>query len=233
MSLLRPDLREEMTLYRRGYRLVAGLDEAGRGSWAGPVVAGAVILPLGNDGLEQALNGVRDSKALSPSERERLYGVIQAKALAVGVGMVPPDQIDELGIVPATREAMALAIAQLPSPPDFLLVDFLSLPWLDYPQKSIVHGDALSFSIAAASIVAKVSRDRFMVELDGQHPGYGFASHKGYGTPQHRAALDLLGPSPIHRFSYAPVRAAMRSGPRRYKIAPSRSVTGGRVTDPP
>jgi len=233
MSLLRPDLREEMTFYRQGYRLVAGLDEAGRGSWAGPVVAGAVILPLGNDGLEQALDGVRDSKQLSPSERERLYGVIQAKALAVGVGMVPPDQIDELGIVPATKEAMALAIAQLPSPPDFLLVDFLGLPRLDYPQKSIVHGDALSFSIAAASIVAKVSRDRFMVELDGQHPGYGFSSHKGYGTPQHRAALDLLGPSPIHRFSYAPVRAVMRSGTRKYKIAPSRSVTGGRVTDPP
>jgi ribonuclease HII len=214
MSLLRPDLREEMTLYRQGYRLVAGLDEAGRGSWAGPVVAGAVILPLGNDGLEQALDGVRDSKALSPSERERLYGVIQAKALAVGVGMVPPGQIDELGIVPATKEAMALAIAQLPFPPDFLLVDFLALPRLDYPQKSIVHGDALSFSIAAASIVAKVSRDRFMVELDSQHPGYGFASHKGYGTPQHRAALYRLGPCPIHRFSYAPVKAAMQEGPR-------------------
>jgi ribonuclease HII len=225
-SLLRPDLREEMTLYRQGYRLVAGLDEAGRGSWAGPVVAGTVILPLGHDGLEQALDGVRDSKALSPSERERLYGVILAKALAVGVGMVPPDQIDELGIVPATQEAMALAIAQLPSPPDFLLVDFLGLPRLDYPQKSIVHGDALSFSIAAASIVAKVSRDRFMVELDSQHPGYGFASHKGYGTPQHRAALDLLGPSPIHRFSYAPVRAAMQEGPRLPKSPRLRKSDG-------
>jgi ribonuclease HII len=226
MSLLRPDLREEMTLYRQGYRLVAGLDEAGRGSWAGPVVAGAVILPLGNDGLEQALDGVRDSKALSSSERERLYGVIQAKALAVGVGMVPPDQIDELGIVPATKEAMALAIAQLPSPPDFLLVDFLALPRLDYPQKSIVHGDALSLCIAAASIVAKVSRDRFMIELDSQHPGYGFASHKGYGTPQHRAALDLLGPSPIHRFSYAPVRAVMQEGPRLLKSRRLRKSDG-------
>jgi len=210
MSLLRPDLREEMALYKQGYRLVVGLDEAGRGSWAGPVVAGAVILPLGNDGLEQALDGVRDSKTLNPLERERLYDVIQTEALAVGVGMVPPDQIDELGIVPATEEAMALAIAQLPYPPHFLLVDFLGLPQLDYPQKSIVHGDALSLSIAAASIVAKVSRDRFMIELDGQYPIYGFASHKGYGTPQHRAALDRLGPSPIHRFSYAPVRAAMQ-----------------------
>jgi len=226
MSLLRPDLREEMTLYRQGYRLVAGLDESGRGSWAGPVVAGAVILPLGNDGLEQALDGVRDSKQLSPSERERLYGVIRAKALAVGVGMVSPDQIDKLGIVPATKEAMALAIAQLPSPPDFLLVDFLGLPRLDYPQKSIVHGDALSFSIAAASIVAKVSRDRFMVELDGQHPGYGFASHKGYGTPQHRAALDLLGPCPIHRFSYAPVIAATQEGPRLPKSPRLRKSDG-------
>jgi ribonuclease HII len=210
MSLLKPDLREEVVLYRRGYRLVAGLDEAGRGSWAGPVVAGAVILPLDNDGLEQALDGVRDSKALNPLERERLYDVIQAEALAVGVGMVPPDQIDELGIVPATKEAMALAIARLPYPPDFLLIDFLGLPRLDYPQKSIVHGDTLSLSIAAASIIAKVSRDRFMVELDGQYPSYGFASHKGYGTPQHRAALDRLGPSPIHRFSYAPIIAAMQ-----------------------
>lgn len=210
MSLLKLDLREEMALYRQGYRLVAGLDEAGRGSWAGPVVAGAVILPLDNDGLEQVLDGVRDSKELSPSERERLYDVIQTEALAVGVGMVPPDQIDELGIVPATKEAMALAIAQLPYPPDFLLIDFLRLPRLDCPQKSIVHGDALSLSIAAASIVAKVSRDQFMVELDSQHPGYGFASHKGYGTSQHRAALDRLGPCSIHRFSYAPVRAVMR-----------------------
>jgi ribonuclease HII len=210
VSLLRPDLREERALYRQGYRLVAGLDEAGRGSWAGPVSAGAVVLPLGNEGLRQALDGVRDSKTLNPSERERLYDVIEAEALAVGVGMVPPDQIDELGIVPATKEAMALAIAQLLSPPDFLLIDFLGLAQLDYPQKSIVHGDALSLSIAAASIVAKVSRDRLMVELDSQYPGYGFASHKGYGTPQHRAALDRLGPSPIHRFSYAPVSGDAR-----------------------
>lgn len=212
MSLLKPDLREEMALYSQGYRLIAGLDEAGRGSWAGPVVAGAVILPLGNEGLEQALDGVRDSKALNPLKRERLYDVIQTEASAVGVGMVSPDQIDELGIVPATKEAMALAIARLNNehPPDFLLVDFLGLPRLDYPQKSIVHGDALSLSIAAASIVAKVSRDRFMIEMDSRYPGYGFASHKGYGTPQHRAALDRLGPSPIHRFSYAPVRAAMQ-----------------------
>jgi ribonuclease HII len=209
-----PDLREEMALYRQGYRLVAGLDEAGRGSWAGPVVAGAVILPLGNDGLGQVLDGVRDSKTLNPLQRERLYDVIQTEALAVGVGMVPPDQIDELGIVPATKEAMALAIARLPHSPDFLLVDFLRLPRLDCPQKSIVHGDALSLSIAAASIVAKVSRDRFMVELDSQYPSYGFASHKGYGTPQHRTALHRLGPSPIHRFSYAPVRAAVQKGTR-------------------
>jgi ribonuclease HII len=217
MSLLRPDLREEMALYRQGYRLVAGLDEAGRGSWAGPVVAGAVVLPLNHNGLEQALDGVRDSKQLNPLERERLYDVIQTEALAVGVGMVPPDQIDELGIVPATKEAMALAIARLPYPPDFLLIDFLGLARLDYPQKSIVHGDALSLSIAAASIMAKVSRDRFMVKLDGQHPGYGFASHKGYGTPQHRAALNRLGPSPIHRFSYAPVKAVAQRGTRLTK----------------
>jgi ribonuclease HII len=221
MSLLKPDLREEMALYKQGYRLVAGLDEAGRGSWAGPVVAGAVVLPLGNDRseqrtLERSLDGVRDSKELNPLERERLYDVIQTEALAVGVGMVPPDQIDELGIVPATQKAMALAIARLDNnpPPDFLLIDFLGLAQLDYPQKSIVHGDALSLSIAAASIVAKVSRDRFMIELDSQYPGYGFARHKGYGTPQHRAALDRLGPSSIHRFSYVPVRAVMQGETR-------------------
>ncbi len=218
MTVQKPDLREEMTLYAEGYRYIAGLDEAGRGSWAGPVVAGAVILPIVQpdlsqkpalsvvEGVVEGLEGVRDSKQLTRRQRERLYGIIESAALAVGVGSVPPDKIDELGIAPATRQAMHLAIAQLAPPPDFLLIDFLNLPELPIPQKGITHGDALSLSIAAASIVAKVTRDRLMVELDAQYPGYGFARHKGYGTRQHRESLFRLGPSPIHRLSFAPMR---------------------------
>ncbi|MBC8248600.1 MAG: ribonuclease HII [Anaerolineales bacterium] len=210
MMVQKPDLREEMALYAEGYRHIAGLDEAGRGSWAGPVVAGAVILPIDRPDLFQALDGVRDSKQLTPRQRERLYGIIESAALTVGVGSVPPDKIDELGIVPATRQAMGLAIAQLNPPPDFLLVDYLNLPELSIPQKSITRGDALSLSIAAASIVTKVTRDRLMVELDARYPGYGFARHKGYGTRQHRESLARLGPSPIHRLSYAPMRLMLQ-----------------------
>lgn len=204
-----PDLlREEMSLYAQGYRLIAGLDEAGRGSWAGPVVAGAVILPLNGPGLRIRLEEVRDSKQLTSEERERLYDLVQATALAVNVGCVSPAYIDEWGIVPATRRAMFLAVAGLSPSPDFLLIDFLRLPTVDIPQKGIAKGDALSLSIAAASIVAKVTRDRLMVELEDEYPGYGLARHKGYGTPQHRTALARLGPSPIHRLSYAPVAAS-------------------------
>lgn len=209
-----PDLREEMALYaegnRHGYRHIAGLDEAGRGSWAGPVVAGAVILPIDQPDLPQRLEGVRDSKQLTPRQRERLYPIIKSAALAVGVGSVPPDKIDKIGIVPATRQAMGLALAQLYLPPDFLLIDFINLPGLSIPQKSITRGDALSLSIAAASIVAKVTRDRWMIQLNARYPGYGFARHKGYGTPQHRESLFRLGPSPIHRLSYAPMRLMLQ-----------------------
>jgi ribonuclease HII len=201
-----PDLREEIALYTEGYRHIAGLDEAGRGSWAGPVVAGAVILPINRPDLSRQLEGVRDSKQLTPRQRERLYPIIESTALAVGVGIVPPDVIDELGIVPATRQAMGLAISQLGLPPDFLLIDYLNLTELSIPQKSITRGDTLSLSIAAASIVAKVTRDRLMIQLDARYPGYGFARHKGYGTRQHRESLVRLGPSPIHRLSYAPMR---------------------------
>jgi ribonuclease HII len=205
-----PDLREEMALYTEGYRHIAGLDEAGRGSWAGPVVAGAVILPIGQADLSQRLEGVRDSKQLTPRQRERLYGAIRSAALAVGVGIVPPDIIDELGIVPATRQAMDLALVQLDLLPDFLLIDFLNLTGLSVPQKGITGGDALSLSIAAASIVAKVTRDRWMIQLDAQYPGYGFARHKGYGTRQHRESLARLGPSPVHRLSFAPMKLMLQ-----------------------
>ncbi len=209
--MVEPDLLlEEMTLYAQGYRLIAGLDEAGRGSWAGPVVAGAVILPLNVPDLRTRLEGVRDSKQLRPQERERFYDLIRATALAVNVGSVSAAHIDERGIAPATRRAMSLALAGLSLSPDFLLIDFLRLPTVDTPQRGITKGDALSLSIAAASIVAKVTRDRLMVELEDEYPGYGFARHKGYGTPQHQAALAHLGPSPIHRFSYAPVAATVR-----------------------
>lgn len=207
-----PNLQEEMALYAEGYRHIAGLDEAGRGSWAGPVVAGAVILPIGQPGLSQQLEGVRDSKQLTPRQRECLFGIIESAALAVGVGIVPQDKIDELGIVPATRQAMGLAIAQLDPPPDFLLIDFLNLPGLSIPQKGIAGGDALSLSIAAASIVAKVTRDRLMVQLDARYPEYGFARHKGYGTRQHRELLARLGLSPVHRLSYAPMRLMLQGG---------------------
>ncbi len=233
MMVQKPNLREEMALYVEGYRHIAGLDEAGRGSWAGPVVAGAVILPIVRPDLSQepvlseacpelcrrieGLEGVRDSKQLTPRQRERQYGIIKSAALAVGVGIVPPEKIDEIGIVPATRQAMGLAIAQLTPPPDFLLVDYLSLPEQSTFQKSITHGDALSLSIAAASIVAKVTRDRLMVEWGARYPGYGFARHKGYGTPQHRESLARLGPSPIHRLSFAPMRLMLN----RAKIASS------------
>ena len=205
-----PDLREEIALYTDGYRHIAGLDEAGRGSWAGPVVAGAVILPIAQPGLIERLEGVQDSKQLTPGERERLYKIIKSVALDVGVGIAPPDMIDEIGIVPATRQAMGLALAQLDLLPDFLLIDYLHLPEVSIPQKSIANGDALSLSIAAASIVAKVTRDRWMVQLENRYPGYGFAQHKGYGTRQHREALARLGPSPVHRLSYAPMRLMLQ-----------------------
>ncbi|HIC93524.1 MAG TPA: ribonuclease HII [Anaerolineae bacterium] len=203
---VKPSLAEEMALYAQGYRLIAGLDEAGRGAWAGPVVAAAVILPLARPQLAEELTGVRDSKRLAPAERERLCQVIEGTALSVGVGVVPPDMIDRMGILPATRLAMREAVARLSPAPDFLLVDFLRLPTLAIPQKSIAGGDALSLSIAAASIVAKVKRDRLMVELEARYPGYGFARHKGYGTREHRQALAHLGPSPVHRLSFAPMR---------------------------
>ena len=210
MMVQQPDLREEMTLYAEGYRHIAGLDEAGRGSWVGPVVAGAVVLPIDRPDLSQALDGVRDSKQLTPRQRECLYGIIESVASVVGVGVVSSDQIDAVGIVPATRQAMDLAIAQLNHPPDFLLIDYLNLPELSIPQKSITRGDALALSVAAASIVAKVTRDRLMVELGTRYPGYGFARHKGYGTRQHRESLVRLGPSPVHRLSFAPMRLMLQ-----------------------
>ena len=203
---LLPSLAYEMRLWDAGYRFVAGLDEAGRGSWAGPVVAAAVILPSNQPRLAAALSGVRDSKTLTAARREMLLAVIENLALAWGVGAVPPREIDSLGIVPATCKAMALAVGALSTPADHLLVDYLSLPDLPLPQISLPKGDALVLSIAAASIVAKVHRDRMMIDLDAQFPGYSFGRHKGYGTPQHQATLSSLGPCPAHRLSFAPLQ---------------------------
>jgi ribonuclease HII len=198
-----PTFDQEAALQAQGYRLIAGVDEVGRGALAGPVMAAAVILPLGVD--FPWLGSVRDSKQLSPKQRERVFDLVQRAGIPFGLGSVPHATIDEVGIVQATRMAMAQAVDSLPSRPDFLLVDALSLPEVDLPQKGIIRGDQLSFSIACASIMAKVSRDRQMMELDGMYPGYGLARHKGYGTRQHLQCLGQLGPCAIHRRSFAPV----------------------------
>lgn len=201
-----PTLAREARLWDEGYRRIAGLDEAGRGAWAGPVVAAAVILPPGDPGLASRMAGVRDSKMLSAARREALLEVIEHHALAWGVGAVPPAEIDKIGIVPATRAAMTLALQALSPLPDYLLIDHLSLPGVSISQRGLPKGDATVLSIAAASIVAKVSRDRMMVDLGDRFPGYGFERHKGYGTAQHQAALAALGPSAIHRLSFAPLQ---------------------------
>jgi ribonuclease HII len=201
-----PSLAFERELWAAGYRCVTGLDEAGRGAWAGPVVAAAVILPPDNPELEQNLEDVRDSKMLSPARREALLLVVEEHALAWAIGIVAPREIDNVGIVPATRQAMSLAIQALSPAPDYLLLDHISLPDVPLPQHSLPKGDARVLSIAAASIIAKVSRDRIMIEIDKQYPGYGFARHKGYGTAAHRVGLTDLGPCVLHRLSFAPLR---------------------------
>jgi ribonuclease HII len=201
-----PGLEQERALQSRGCHLIAGLDEAGRGAWAGPVYAAAVILPLERSDLLTALNGVADSKQLTPLRREALLPVIHAVALAVGVGAAAAAEIDALGIAPATRLAMTRALDALSLAPDALLLDYVTLPESGLPQCARPKADQHCLSVAAASIVAKVSRDRCMVELDRQFPGYGFVRHKGYGTPAHRAALARLGPSSVHRVNWTPLR---------------------------
>ena len=207
-----PDLAHEERWWARGYQRVAGLDEAGRGSWAGPVAAAVAILPPGV-AIAADLAPVRDSKLLSPRVRERCFDLIVAHALDYGVGMASAEEIDRLGILPCTRLAMQRALAALRRPPEALLVDALRLPQVDLPQEALVHGDRLCLSIAAASILAKVSRDRMMVALHEQWPQYGFADHKGYSTPAHLSALTAHGPCPHHRRSFAPVAAVCLFGP--------------------
>jgi ribonuclease HII len=204
-----PSLVEESGLCDKGYRLIAGIDEAGRGALAGPVVAAAVILPPCP--VFEWLKSVRDSKELPAAKRESLFVLIKQDAIAVSVGIVASQTIDVIGILNATKIAMCHAVEQLASPPDYLLIDFLLLPQLRISQKGIVRGDKLCLSIACASIIAKVTRDRIMVELDQLHPGYGLADHKGYGTKKHVSCLRQNGPSPIHRHSFAPVKEAAQS----------------------
>ncbi len=200
-----PTVEEEMALLKQGYCFIAGLDEAGRGCLAGPVVAAAVILPLEEDCLSIFV-GVRDSKQLLPHARESLYQVIMQHAVAVAVGFGSVALIDERNILQATKYAMRAAIAELSTAPQALLLDALLLSDISLPQRSIIKGDASCLSIAAASIVAKVTRDRLMLELHELYPAYGFAQHKGYGTEAHLAALHEHGACPIHRRSFAPVR---------------------------
>jgi ribonuclease HII len=201
-----PTLEEEMALYAQGYSFVAGLDEAGRGCLAGPVVAAAVILKLDDTQLAARLNGVRDSKQVSPQARARLHAVILQHALAVGVGTGSVELIDRCNILQATKYAMRAALDQLTVAPQALLLDALLLRDVSLPQRSLIKGDARCLSIAAASIIAKVTRDRLMLTLHEQYPDYGFDQHKGYGTPAHLQALRRHGVTPLHRQSFAPVR---------------------------
>jgi ribonuclease HII len=203
-----PTLDFERALLRQGHRAIAGLDEAGRGAWAGPVAAAAVILPLHDPDLREKLRGVCDSKLCTPRQRDALYERIVEVAVAWATALVPVARIDLIGIVPATREAMRASIARLSHRPDALLIDALKLPDLPFAQKSMSKGDLKSLTIASASILAKVTRDRAMINLGERYPNYGFARHKGYGTPQHRQALQALGPLAIHRWTFAPVIAA-------------------------
>jgi ribonuclease HII len=210
LTILRqnPDLSFEQALWSTGVILVAGVDEAGRGAWAGPVSAGAAILPVQPD-LRLRLQGVRDSKQMSPAQRAHWVIEIYRVALAWGVGFASAEEIDERGIVPATRLAMQRAIACLDPAPQHLLIDAVRLPSIALPQQSLIKGDARVLSIAAASVLAKTARDALMVELDASCPGYGLARHKGYGTALHQSALQRLGPSPLHRKSFAPIKACL------------------------
>ncbi len=195
-------LRLEKEAWNMGFQRIAGGDEAGRGPWAGPVVAAFAIMPS-----DRIVDGVDDSKKLPAGRRRELFEVITRTATAYGIGMASPEEIDRLNILQATRLAFMRALEALHPEPDFLLLDHITLSGAGIPSRSIPKGDAVSYMIGAASILAKETRDRIMEGLDSRHPGYGFANHKGYGTPEHQAALRKLGISPIHRRSFRPVKA--------------------------
>ena len=199
-----PDFELERELHRQGYEYVAGLDEVGRGCLAGPAAAGAVILPRNPSRELFAL--ARDSKQLSAAQRETAYEVITKSALSYAVGWTPSAEIDRIGIAPSVRRAMRRALRKLKPGADHLLIDAIPLPSSGLPQKSIIKGDSKSLSIAAASIVAKVERDRYMVSLAKRYQDYGFESHKGYGTRRHIDAIAEFGPCHAHRMSFSPVK---------------------------
>lgn len=199
-----PSLFHERAFAAHGAARVAGIDEAGRGAWAGPVVSAAVVLPL-TRAAESALKGATDSKKLTPAQRERFRAIIEATALAWAVGIATADEIDAHGILTATRWSMHRAVERLAMPADALLIDAVRLPGLALPQRAFNFADAISLSVACASIVAKTERDRMMRALDQCFTGYGFARHKGYGTRAHAAALDALGACPIHRHTFQPL----------------------------
>jgi ribonuclease HII len=207
MQMLFPDLPKqpmdyfEKMYYRHGYRRIAGVDEAGRGPLAGPVVAAAVILP--EEGIGAKLF---DSKKISSNKRDGLYQIILAEAKGVGIGIIGQEEIDRINILQATLNAMVLAIGNLPIPPDFVLIDGLQGFPLSIPQKPIRKGDQLSNSIAAASIIAKVTRDRMMLEYHQKYPQYNFAKHKGYGTEEHRRAIERFGICELHRKTFQGVK---------------------------
>ncbi len=223
----------ERELQRLGYRFIAGVDEVGRGAWAGPVIAAAVILDL-----DRLPEGLDDSKRLSRSRREALYDAIRHTARALALGIVDAAEIDRTNIRRATERAMRAAIAGLHPRPDYLLIDAVSLPDVNIPQRAIIRGDQLSVSIAAASILAKVTRDRLMREYDRLYPGYGFARHVGYGTRAHQQALMRLGPCPIHRLSFrgvAPSRSesdVLCRRAARLDLAPATAETEADRTPP-
>tara|TARA_B100001123_G_scaffold450633_1_gene622592 strand:- start:491 stop:1153 length:663 start_codon:yes stop_codon:yes gene_type:complete len=206
----RPHLRLENRCWNSGYKIVAGIDEVGRGAWAGPVVAAAVVFPIRPRFLNRKLKDVRDSKCLSPSIRYKMSRLILDIALFSGLGISNPEEVDEHGIVNATRIAMFRAVTALSSQPDQLLIDAVDLNnELDIPQKAMNFGDSISLSIAAASILAKVHRDRMMVALAREYPGYGFERHKGYGTNMHHDMLTQLRPTPVHRHTFKPIASLL------------------------
>jgi ribonuclease HII len=203
-----PDLKMETDLMSRGYKLIAGIDEVGRGALAGPVVAAAVIIPDNNRLPDY--DGIRDSKEMSPVSRDNAFEVIISWAVDIGIGIVSPQIIDEINILGATRRAMRQAVGNLSLEPDFLLIDGMALPHSSISQQGIIKGDKRCLSIACASIIAKVIRDRIMIDLDRSFPEYGFAVHKGYGTKRHLLSLSRNGPAAVHRYSFAPVRNLVR-----------------------
>jgi len=208
MVMPNPTFKEERSLMDAGYSRIAGVDEVGAGCLAGPVFAGAVVLPT-----DSRIALIRDSKLLSDAQRRRVVEQIKDKAVAWAIGIASPQEVDAVNVRQACALAMRRSVEALGAPPEYVLVDGYGVPGFPCPHKSIVKGDRLVKSIAAASIIAKVARDAFMTDMDAMFPGYGFAEHKGYGTVTHRAALTRLGPCPLHRRSYEPVRAVIDALP--------------------